>query len=106
MTLENKVVELLNDRGYEDLDTSTDGSDGSVFIRNGYWESINPSVLKEIETMFNVVVREMDDIEDEDCGQLYWYDISVAGYTDEELMELEFVGKYEDGELNSLDEVL
>lgn len=103
MTLENQIVKLLNSKGYEDLRASTDESDNSVTIRSGYWEHINPEVLSEIETSFNVVVREMDDYDD-DCGTLYWYDVSVKEYSDEELMELEyleelmFLHQYETGE--------
>ena len=93
MTLENQIVKLLNSKGYEDLRTSTDKSDNSVTIRNGYWEHINPEVLSEIEDTFNVVVREFEDF-DEDCGDLFWYDVSVKEYRDEELLELEYLEEH------------
>ena len=98
MTLENQIVEILNNNGYDDLRTSADESDGSITLRNGYWDSIDPEILKEIETTFNVSVREMDDIWDDDCGQLYWYEVSLNDYSDDELMELEFMSQWEDGE--------
>ena len=43
-------------------------------------------------------------IEDDDCGELFWYDVreNDKEYTDEELEEMEFVGKYESGELTDL----
>jgi len=98
MTLEDQIVEILNNNGYDDLRTSTDESDGSITLRNGYWDSIDPKVLKELETTFNVVVREMYDIWDEDCGQLYWYDVSLNDYSNKELMELEFISRWENSE--------
>jgi hypothetical protein len=103
MNLENQIVKLLNSKGYEDLRTSTDKSDGSVTVRNGYWEHINPEVISKVEDTFGLVAREFEDW-DEDCGTLYWYDLSVREYTDEELMELEyleeleFLHRYETGE--------
>ena len=103
MKLEDKIVELLRNNGYDDLKISTDKSDGSVTVRNGYWEHINPEVISKVENAFGLVAREFEDW-DEDCGTLYWYDLSVREYTDEELMELEyleeqmFLHQYETGD--------
>ena len=106
--LENKVIDFISDEFdliKKGLHIKSRGNDTTeIFtLRFNYWEHIGSGIISELEKKFDITINEVM-IEDDDCGELFWYDIKENDreYTDEELEEMEFVMKYESGEIDEL----
>jgi hypothetical protein len=90
-TLMLDVTNTLNHNGFNDVRITPQGGE-DFSIRVGYWDRIEPSLIETMEEYHSVRIIE-DLIEDEDCGELYYYFVEPVdedtGYTLNELNELE-----------------
>tara|TARA_Y100000593_G_scaffold12480_2_gene22971 strand:+ start:2329 stop:2625 length:297 start_codon:yes stop_codon:yes gene_type:complete len=75
---EYKVLLLLVMRGYKKNKIQfRHGLDGNRHLRYKYWEKIKQEDLEYIEEHSNIKLEGIK-IFDDDCGDKFWYDISLS----------------------------
>ena len=92
-TLMLDVTNTLNHNGFDEVHVDSNrNTDCDFTVRLGYWDNLSDSLLETMEQYHSVRIEEMV-LEDDDCGYLYHYEVTIVdpdtGYTLNELNELE-----------------
>ncbi len=94
--------ELYDDYNDGEIHIKSRDEKGNFKLRNGYWNKIDSKLIKLVEAISNTTIKEII-IEDDDCGELFWYDVKLQDNlinepSESDLEEMEFVSRWEQGE--------